>query len=69
MPNINDTTTLGAGNPKGRLKRIFKDEGRGREFDAKTDGPAIARALSQNFGALSKFKAFKRFGKKLHQPC
>lgn len=68
-PTINDTTTLGAGNPKGRLKRIFKDEGRGREFDAKTDGPAIARALPQNFGALGKFKAFKRFGRKLHQLC
>lgn len=69
MPNINDAPTLGEGNPKGRLKRIFKDEGRGREFDAKTDGPAIAHALPQNFGALGKFKAFKRFGRKLNQHC
>ncbi len=68
-PAINDSPTLGEGNPKGRLKRIFKDEGRGREFDAKTDGPAIARALPANFGALSKFKTFKRFGRKLQQPC
>lgn len=69
MPTINDSPTLGEGNPKGRLKRIFKDEGRGREFDAKTDGPAIAHALPQNFGALGKFKAFKRFGRKLNQNC
>lgn len=68
-PTINDTANLGEGNPKGRLKRIFKVEGRGREFDARTDGPAIARALPQDFGAISKFKSFTRFGRKLSEPC
>jgi hypothetical protein len=68
-PSVNDTKSLGEGNPKGRLKRIFKDHGYGREFDPKTDGPAIAEALPDNFGALSKFKTFKRFGLKLTQPC
>ena len=68
-PIINDTANLGEGNPKGRLKRIFKDEGRGREFDAKTDGPAIAKALPSNFGAVGKFKSFKRFGRKLEESC
>jgi len=68
-PNVLDTKTLGEGNPKGRLKRIFKDHGGGREFDPKTDGPAIALALPDNFGALSKFRTFKRFRLKLLQAC
>jgi len=68
-PHVLDTKSLGAGNPKGRLKMIFKDQGRGREFDPKTDGPAIAMALPANFGALGKFRTFKRFGLKLRQTC
>ncbi len=68
-PQISNTRNLGAGNPKGRLKRIFKNHGHGREFDAKTDGPAIAKALPANFGALGRFDTFQRFGRKLTETC
>lgn len=68
-PRVSDTPNPGEGNPKGRLKRIFKSHGAGRDFDPKTDGPAIARALPRNFGSLGKLASFKRFGKKLTQDC
>ena len=68
-PRVPNAKTVGAGNPKGRLKRIFKVHGRGRQFDPKTDGPAIAKALPTNFGALGGLATFRRFGRKLMQEC
>ncbi|MEO6624583.1 MAG: hypothetical protein ABIN37_07110, partial [Burkholderiaceae bacterium] len=68
-PRVANAKTVGAGNPKGRLKRIFDVHGRGRQFDPKTDGPAIAKALPANFGALGKIATFRRFGRKLMQAC
>jgi len=55
------------GNPKGRLRKLF--EIRGRSYTAMENGIQIAEQVPNNFGGLKNCPSFKRFGKKLTDPC